>query len=144
MHGITCHGGQCQSWDFNLGLLILSQPQLLSLCNSAVIENYPHGADCTFGKFQSWVPLHAEVVSGYRESIIPCLSPRTLLGPSWCKIYAKKKEWTGLGGHSVLLENLKKIKYYSKLFYPPAKSPCQSIWSRFWASGRAEMTSSLL
>ena len=65
MQGITCHGGQCQSWDFNLELSTLSQPQLWSLGNSAVIENYPHGTDCTFGNFQGGVPLHAEVMHGY-------------------------------------------------------------------------------
>lgn len=80
MQGITCHGGQCQSWDFNLELLTLSQHQLWSLYNSAVIENYPPRPDCTFGNFQDGIPLHAEVVFGYEESIIPCLTPRTLLG----------------------------------------------------------------
>lgn len=55
-----------------------------------------------------------------------------------------KKEWTGLRGCSVPLENLQKIKYYSRLFHPPAKSPCQSIQSGFWGGVRAETTSSLL
>lgn len=50
--GIPCNGARCQSWDFNSGLLPLSQSQLWFLCKSAMIENYPHGANCTFGNLE--------------------------------------------------------------------------------------------
>lgn len=55
-----------------------------------------------------------------------------------------KKEWMGLGVHSVPLENLHKRIHSSWMLNPPVKSPCQSIWSGFWDSIRAEMASSWL
>lgn len=139
MHGITCHGSQCQSWDFNSGLLTLSQPWLWSLCNSAMTENYPHGANCTFGNFQGGAPLHAEVTFSCREQH-PVPSSQDL--PGTCMIQNLcKKEWTGLGGHSVPLENLQNVIYYSRLFHAPMKPPCQSMQSGFWSSSGAETNS---